>query len=303
MAYNPFRNFGLKSVAVGIATLLWFAVGSEKNVERSLRAPLEFQNLPNELELVGEAPSTIDVRVRGTSTSLGRLTPGDLKAVLDVSTAKPGRNQFHLSPETVSAPFGVEVSHAGPATVPLVFERRVSREVPVKPDIEGEPAPGFEVRHVTVQPASVEVVGPESSLRDLSEVTTDPIELRASAAEVRETVRIGIPDSLARLRASQSVLVTIDIQPVRTERTVTGVPVRMPKLQPGQRAQSNPANVAVTVRGDEAALATLGAGAVEAIVDLAGLGAGRYTLPVRVAPSRLFGVVRVDPPQVQVTIR
>jgi YbbR domain-containing protein len=77
----------------------------------------------------------------------------------------------------------------------------------------------------------------------------------------------------------------------------------MPKLQPGQRAQSNPANVAVTVRGDEAALATLGAGAVEAIVDLAGLGAGRYTLPVRVAPSRLFGVVRVDPPQVQVTIR
>jgi len=34
-----------------------------------------------------------------------------------------------------------------------------------------------------------------------------------------------------------------------------------------------------------------------------GLGVGRYTLPVRVAPSRLFGVVRVDPPQVQITIR
>ena len=44
-------------------------------------------------------------------------------------------------------------------------------------------------------------------------------------------------------------------------------------------------------------------GSVEATVDLTGLGAGRYTLPVRVAPSRLFGLVRVDPPQVQVTVR
>jgi len=303
MAYNPFRNLGLKAVAVGIAALLWVAVGGEKIVERSLRAPLEFQNLPDALELVGEAPSTIDVRVRGTSTSLGRLTAGDLKAVLDVATAKPGRNQFHISPENVSAPFGVEVSHAGPATVPLVFERQVSREVPVKPEIEGGPAPGFEVRRVTVQPATVEVVGPENALRDLSEVRTDPIELRASAAEIRETVRIGIPDSLARLRVPQSVLVTIDIQPVRTERTISGVPVRMPKVQAGQRAQAAPANVAVTVRGDEATLKTLGVGAIEAVVDLTGLGAGRYTLPVRVAPSRLFGVVRVDPPYVQVTIR
>ena len=303
MAYNHFRNLGLKAVAVGIATLLWVAVGAEKIVERSLRAPLEFQNLPDALELVGEAPSTIDVRLRGTSTSLGRLTSGDLKAVLDVATAKPGRNQFQMSPENVSAPFGVEVSHASPATVPLVFERQVSRDVPIKPEIEGEPAPGFEVRRVTVQPASVEVVGPESALRELSEVTTDPIELKASAAEVRETVRIGIPDSLARLRVPQSVLVTIDIQPVRTERAISGVPVRMPKLRSGQRAQSTPPNVTVTVRGDGGTLKTLGVGSVEAVVDLAGLGAGRYTLPVRVEPSRLFGVVRVDPPQVQVTIR
>lgn len=303
MAYNPFRNLGLKAVAVGIATLLWVAVGAEKIVERSLRAPLEFQNPPDALELVGEAPSTIDVRVRGTSTSLGRLTSGDLKAVLDVSTAKPGRNQFHVSPENVSAPFGVEVSHAGPATVPLVFERQVSREVPIKPEVEGAPAPGYEVRRVTVQPDRVEVVGPESAMRDLTEVTTDPIELKASAAEVRETVRIGIPDSLARLRSPQSVLVTIDIQPVRIERAISGVPVRMPKLQPGLRAQSNPAIVTVTVRGDDGTLKTLGVGSVEATVDLTGLGAGRYTLPVRVAPSRLFGLVRVDPPQVQVTVR
>ena len=303
MAYNPFRSFWLKAVAVGIATLLWVAVGGEKIVERSLRAPLEYQNLRDDLELVGEAPSTIDVRVRGTSTSLGRLSQGDLKAVLDVATARPGRNQFHISPDNVVAPFGVEVSYAGPATVPLVFERLVRRELPVKADIEGQPAPGYEVRRITVEPARVEVEGPESALRDLAQVTTDPIELTASAAQVRESVRIGIPNSEARLRAPQNVVVTIDIQPVRTERTIAGVAVRMPRLLPGQRAQASPPTVTATVRGDAATLKNLAAGAIEAFVDVADLGPGRYALQVRVAQSPLFGLVRIDPPQVQVSIR
>lgn len=303
MAYNPFRNFGLKALAVGVATLLWTAVGGEKIVERSLQVPLELENLPDAIELVGETPGAINVRVRGTSTSLGRLTTGDVKAVLDVATARPGRNWFHVSPDLVSAPFGVEVSYAGPATVPLNFERQLTRTVPVKPDVGGDAAPGYEVRGVTVEPATVEVIGPESELRELVGAVTEPVELKASAAPVRERVAIAILNSEARLRTPQEAVVTVDIQPERTERSIRGVPVRMEQLQANQRAQSAPPNVLVTVRGDGDALRSIGAGDIEASVDLKGLGAGRYTLPVRVAPSRLFGVVRIEPPQVQVTIR
>jgi YbbR domain-containing protein len=303
MAYNPFRHFGLKAVAVGIAALLWVAVGGEKLVERSLRAPLELQNLPPNLEVVGDTPSDIDVRLRGSSTTLARLSPGDVKAVLDVTSAKPGRNLFHLAPDHVSAPFGIEVSYVGPATVPLVFERQTTKVVPVIPQVEGEPAPGYTMERVTVEPSEVEVEGPESALRDLRQATTEPVELKASAAQVRERVTIGILNSAARLRVPQNAIVTVDIVPVRTERTFDGVPVRLQQLRAGQGAQAAPPNVAVTVRGDDETLKQLNAAAIEAAVDLTGLGAGRYTLPVRIAPSRLFGLVRVEPSQVQVTIR
>jgi YbbR domain-containing protein len=303
MAYNPFRHFGLKAAAVGIATLLWFAVGGEKIVERSLRAPLEIQNRPPALEPVGDTPGVIDVRVRGTSTSLARLSAGDVTAVLDVAMARPGRNLFQIGPGNVRAPFGVEVTYAGPSTVPLVYERQASRVVPIEPDVEGDPAPGYEVRRVTAEPAEVEIIGPESALRDLPEATTEPIELKASAAPVRESVAIAILSSAARLRVPRDAVVTVDIQPVPIERTISAVPVRMPQLRAGQRARSAPPNVSVTVRGDSETLKQLGAGAIEASVDLAGLGAGQYTLPVRVAPSPLFGVVRVVPAQVQITVR
>lgn len=303
MAYNPFRNFWLKAVAVGIATILWVAVGGEKIVERSLQAPLELLNRPPTLELVGDAPRSLEVRVRGTSTLVGRLTPGDVKAVLDVISARPGVNHLSISPDIVSAPFGVEVTYAGPAHVTLVFERLEIRSLPVKPDVDGEPAPGYEVRRVTVDPAAVEVIGPESAFRELSEAVTEPIELRASALPIREALGIAVLNSAARLRTPQKAVVTVDIQPVRTERVISGVPVRMPKLKAGLRAQSTPATVSVTVRGDDAELKTLGPGFVEAYVDVADLGPGRYGLQVRIAPSPLFGVTRIDPPQARITIR
>jgi len=303
MAYNPFRNVRLKAIAVGIAVLLWIAVGGEKVVERSLRAALELQNTPEGLEVVGDAPSTVDVRVRGSSTILGQMAAGDVVAVLDLSAARAGRRLFHLGPDHVRVPFGVEVTYVGPATLPLVFERSGSKVVPVVPSVDGSPAPGYEVDQVTVDPTEVEVVGPESALRDLKQATTEPIELDGITVSVRETVTVGIPNSSARLRVPRSAKVFVAISPVRTERSFPSIPLRMLNLRPGLSAQSTPPNLLVTIRGAEDALKSLTADAVIATVDLAGLGVGKYNIPVRIASSKSFGVARIDPKQVQITIR
>ena len=95
----------------------------------------------------------------------------------------------------------------------------------------------------------------------------------------------------------------VEVVPVRTERLFPAVPVRMQNLRAGLSADSSPSNIAVTVRGEDDVLKALSIDAVRATVDLAGLGAGRYTLPVRIAPSSSFAVARVDPLQVQITIR
>ena len=42
---------------------------------------------------------------------------------------------------------------------------------------------------------------------------------------------------------------------------------------------------------------------VDAFVDLAGLGPGRYNLDVQVDPSQSFGVSAIDPAVVDVTIK
>jgi hypothetical protein len=90
MAYHPFRNLGLKFLSTLVAILLWLVVAGERVVERVMRAPVEFQNLPAGLELVGNPPDTVEVRLRGSSGALSRIGAGDMSAVLDLATARPG---------------------------------------------------------------------------------------------------------------------------------------------------------------------------------------------------------------------
>ena len=303
MRYNPFRNLGLKVLAIALASLLWLTVAGQHIVERSVRVPLEFRNIPTSLQIVGNTPDTIDVRVRGSSAVLTRLQPGEIVAVLDVSGARTGSRLFQVRPDEVRAPFGVEVTQVVPSTLTLELERSASRKVPIMPAVDGQPAPGYVVGTKTVEPASVEIIGPESRVRQISEATTEPVSIKDARARVRDTVNVGVIDSSVRLAQPQTAQVTIDVWPAPVERRVADVPIRWRNLPAGLSAQLSPNLTSVTVRGTKELVDGLRPDAILAYIDLAGLGAGRYNLRVQVDQTERFGVDTIDPPLVAVTIR
>jgi YbbR domain-containing protein len=303
MTYYPFRHLGLKVLAIALATLLWLTVAGEHVVERSLRVPLEFRNIPSELEIAGDPPATVDVRLRGSSALLGRLEPGEIVAVLDLSSARPGSRLFHIRNDEVRAPFGVEVAQVVPSTLSLELERSASRMIPIVPAVQGDPAPGFVVGRITSEPATVLIVGPESRVRQLSGATTETINVDGHRDRVRDVVTVGVADAEVRLASPQSATVVVEIWPAPVEREVAGVPVRWRNLGAGLRAHLGSSLAKVTVRGRTEALGNLRADSIDAFVDLAGLGPGRYNLRVQTDPAEDFGVTAVTPSVVAVTIK
>jgi YbbR domain-containing protein len=301
--YNPFRHLGLKVVAVALAALLWLIVAGDHLVERSMRVPLEFRNIPNELEIVGDPPTAVDVRLRGSSAQLARLEPREVVAVLNLAAARPGSRMFHLRNDEVRTPYGVEVAQVVPSTLALDLEKSGRRTVPIVPALDGEPAPGFVIGRVTSDPPTVDVAGPESRLKQLTGATTEPVTVDGKREKFSDQVTVGISDSAVRLVQAQDARVTVEVLPAPVERDLAGVPVRMRNLAQGLRAQVHPTLTRVTVRGRRDALADLRAGSLEAFVELAGLGPGRYNLRVQVDPSQTFGVSSIDPAVVDVTIK
>lgn len=300
---NPLRHLGLKVVAIALATLLWLSVAGEHVVERIMRVPLEFRNIPAELEVVGDPPATVDVRLRGSSGLLSRLEGTDVVAVIDLSSARPGSRLFHIRTDEVRAPYGVEVAQVVPGTLAIELEKSAQRVVPVVPPLEGDPAPGYVVGRITSDPATVEVRGPESRVRRLAEAITEPVNISGSRERVRDVVTVGVADSAVRLTRPQSATVVIDVVPAPVEREIAGVLVRWRNLGAGFRAEVVPQRARVTVRGRRDGLNDLGADDIDAFVDLAGLGPGRYNLRVQTDPSQDFGVSAVAPQVVDVTIK
>ena len=213
MAYHPFRNLGLKFLSTLVAIMLWLIVAGERVVERVMRAPVEFQNLPAGLELVGNPPDTVEVRLRGSSGALSRMAAGDMSAVLDLTTARPGRRLFHITSSQVTVPYGIEIVQVGPSTLTVEFELSGIRLVRVEPDIDGRPAQGYEVIEVKSDPDTVEVAGPETALKLLQAAITEPVSVVDQTRSVREVVTIGVPDSSLRLRSPQTAVVTVTIAP------------------------------------------------------------------------------------------
>jgi len=211
MAVKGFANIGLKLVSVALAALIWLLVSGEQVVERALRIPLEFTNLSPQLELVGETPNVVDVRVRGSSGALARMAAGELVAVLDLRSARPGRRLFHLTGSDVRAPFGVEVVQVSPSSLSMGFEASASKVVRVIPEIDGSPASGFTMGAVGVEPATVEVVGPASVIKGLDEAITEPVSVEGARETVVETVTVGVADPAVRLREPVNAQVTVAI--------------------------------------------------------------------------------------------
>jgi YbbR domain-containing protein len=303
MRYHPFRQLRLKVLAIVIAAVLWFTVAGEHVVERSIRVPLEFRNIPQQLEIVGNAPDSVDVRIRGSSTVLSRVQSGEIVAVLDLATARTGSRLFPIRADEVRAPFGVEVAQVTPATLALELEKSAHRKVPIVPVVDGDPAPGFVVGRVTSDPPTVEIVGPDSRVRQVAEATTEQISVKDAKTRVRDNVTVGVADSSVRLMQAQSANVVVEIWPAPVERQLQDVPVRYRNLGAGLRANLTPQFAHVTIRGSKENLTDLRGDNIQAFVDLAGLGSGRYNLRVQVDPADRFGVVAIDPAVVSVVIR
>ncbi|HUK54966.1 MAG TPA: CdaR family protein [Candidatus Binatia bacterium] len=111
------QDLGLMLLALAISILVWTSYHSEPAAEMTFQAPLEFRNIPRTVELAGDFPPSVRVRVRGRPSALQEATAGQFAVVVDLSGAAAGSSVVHLSPGMIEAPLGTEVVRVTPEEV------------------------------------------------------------------------------------------------------------------------------------------------------------------------------------------
>lgn len=206
-----FRNAGLKFVSLMLAFLLWTAVASSPQAEIGFSTPIEFHHVPPDMEIVTDFVPQAQVRVRGSDRVVRLLSNQDIHVILDLAKIKDQRGEmtFPLTAENVRVPANIDIVQIVPAQVRLSYDRRVRREVEVRPRVLGTMAPGHRITKVTIDPERVAIIGPEQRVNAVDSAVTDSIDVSGLMGTQSYFATPQVPVDMVRLERPQRVRVTV----------------------------------------------------------------------------------------------
>ncbi len=183
--------------------------------------------------------------------------------------------------------------------VPIFTDRR-SKTLPVRPNVVGTPAAGFEVASVEVQPAVVSVEGDANDLAGLDRADTLPIDVAGASSAITQTVGLALPEGVQPF-GSGTVQVAIRLRPVSATRTFEAG-VILVGARADRRYELSTDRVLVTIGGSVADLDRLSGSTLVLTADVTGLDVGTHTVPVSANLTTGLSLIGPSPNSIQVTL-
>jgi len=206
------RHWHLKLLSLAVAAGLWLFVAVGERSQLALAAPVEYVGLPDSAVLSPDPRDRVELQVEVGRWAVSRLTSDALRVRVNVAHLPEGESQLTLAPSDVHAPPGVRVTRITPAQLRVAVAKAAEKTVRAVANLRGEPASGYAVTRVVVDPQTVLVKGPRSTIETRDTVDTAPVDVAGSRATLTQTVGLVLPDSVYPIRAGR-VQVTVEIRP------------------------------------------------------------------------------------------
>lgn len=230
---------------------------------------------------VTQATATIDVTSRtDTITQAVRLEPRDARGNLVT---------------------GVSVDPALVEVVVEIDQQTFSRPLVVAPDIVGQPAPGYTIESVNVEPRTVTVTGPEEYIESTDLITTESIDISGENSDFVRTVSLVAPIDVDVIPEGTQVTVSIRIRPVDGSISMS-VPLQAENVGADLSVVGGLPTIEVVLTGPQPQLLELAVSDVAATVDMSGNGEGTHEADVEIDTPNGIDVESVSPSRVSVTI-
>jgi len=212
---HRFASFrpGLLLLALAIAVFLWGMASGTSDAERGFDIPVVLDRLPDSLVVTDQSSDAVNVRVMGSGAVLRSITPEKYKYEIDVSGGKPGVAIYDVELARVKLPRGANFVAHSPSRVQVRFEKRGRKAVAVAPDLEGEPAAGFHIAGVEVDPVRVWLAGARSQVMRLDSVGTETINISGMNANSTREVRVSPGRGTVWAESDSPVKVQLLIEP------------------------------------------------------------------------------------------
>jgi len=182
--------------------------------EVAVDVPIEFHNIPQNLEISSENIPRAQIRLRGPERVVHRLQASDVYAEIELSGLKPGERTFDLTAQQIHEPAELEVVQVVPSQLHLVFDTRLARQVPVQPRVVGSFAPGYGIERVEVDPPNIAISGPKKHVEAVESAITDPVDVSGAINRATFSRHAYVSDPLIQIASPDPVRVTVIMQKI-----------------------------------------------------------------------------------------
>ena len=207
------RHWRWKLISLAMALLLWLSTVGEPETSTSVSVPVQYQNMPRELEINSAVIDRVRLEVHGPQSKLRQSYMADVAVVVDLGdVVRPGERTFPLDGAKIALPAGVQMERVMPPQVRLRFEKRKTKEIPVQVRVAAQPPPGYEVVSLRVLPQRVTVEGPESRVSEITVAETDALDLGTVTGRDVIAAHASLDDPQVRFVGSSRVLVHVEVR-------------------------------------------------------------------------------------------
>jgi diadenylate cyclase len=151
--------------------------------------------------------------IRGSGAGLANLTPGSVRAVVDLSGVLPGLNYYKITNKNLLVPPGITISQIRPSDLHLNIEAASTKNIGVVPTLTGALP---ENAKVIVTPSEVRIRAVQGDLKKVTSVTTEPVNVSELTAKGKIVIPVLVkPDGL-RIDSIEPVQVTVALEGVKS---------------------------------------------------------------------------------------
>ncbi len=226
-----------------------------KQYSISVTFPVKYINLPKDKLIVNQLPEIIDIEIKSSGFNLiiYKLKQHRETVLLDIKDAKATavRNSYYINCnnrlDKITSQFNnaIKVVHINPDTVFINYNKKISKMVPVKVNVNVEFAEQYQqTDSMQIEPKSIEITGTQEVLSSISFVETAPYNLKSQENTILMDLKLVKSPAMKQVDFSHSS-VKLKINVTKYTEAVVELPVEVENLPNGLNLKTFPDKITV----------------------------------------------------------
>ena len=221
-----------KIICLVIAIFLYFFHQASLIDSKTFVVPLQI--IENGMVMhMGDTPSSVSVVVRAGDEAIKTIQPADITASINLNTITEKGSyklpvKITLSEDLMAYdPFEVKLKEN---YITVSVDKKAIKYIPIVPSIVGEVAHGYEIDSITINPSTVEIVGPQTIVNATQEIYSTRINVSNAETNFSTETSYQQVNKLLTVLDEGDFKAEVTVKPIVMERTFDDIEIEIINL-------------------------------------------------------------------------